>query len=248
MNQAIATIDRDEVGAEMINGVVRELRFVIEVVEPQSLCIIQEVDFLVGSVDDLLAQIGLSDEPDHPCWTIALDSVTLEKVKSYFVIDLTVPQGATVTLRPSHWLDLLPYKTHTGRELTMMLEKAKPLSVFYGAQLQKPDNALFAESEFDTYVGSNLFVKHEYLQVDPLSDVAGVSQSRSVFYALKKEAWRINAYLLLRATGQRVGWCDALERIEGSLLGYSDLEADAYFSLLDKTPGARFWQKHGCVL
>jgi hypothetical protein len=41
-------------------------------------------------------------------------------------------------------------------------------------------------------------------------------------YALKREAWRIDAYLLLERIASKDQWNAALERLQGSLLGYTD--------------------------
>jgi hypothetical protein len=47
-----------------------------------------------------------------------------------------------------------------------------------------------------------------------------------VLYALPREAWRIEAYLLLWKTAEKSGWNAGFERMEGSLLGYEDWQND----------------------
>ena len=53
-----------------------------------------------------------------------------------------------------------------------------------------------------------------------------------VLYALPEESWRINAYILLLKTSKKSGWSEGFERMEGSLLGYTDEQNDAYLEFL----------------
>jgi len=49
---------------------------------------------------------------------------------------------------------------------------------------------------------------------------------RRVFFSLPAEEWRIDAFLLLSKVSAKTGWNEALERMEGSLLGYEDWQND----------------------
>ena len=52
---------------------------------------------------------------------------------------------------------------------------------------------------------------------------------RNIYYALKEESWRINAMILVRHNIKMTSSFDeGLDRMVGSLLGYSDAENDEY--------------------
>jgi hypothetical protein len=92
----------------------------------------------------------------------------------------------------------LPYQVHTHRELALMLAGKKPLSAF-----------------------SEAYPSLDEERGLPLG-------TRCVLYALPGEEWRIDAYLLLWKTAEKVGWGEGFERLEGSLLGYEDWQNDAF--------------------
>jgi hypothetical protein len=53
---------------------------------------------------------------------------------------------------------------------------------------------------------------------------------KHVFFAQASEAWRIDAMIMLKESFRKsnCSWNEALERIEGTLLGYSEEEKDAW--------------------
>jgi hypothetical protein len=51
---------------------------------------------------------------------------------------------------------------------------------------------------------------------------------RRVLYALPGEEWRMDAYLKLWETSKKTGWTAALEREEGTLLGYEEWQNDLH--------------------
>lgn len=109
-----------------------------------------------------------------------------------------------------------------------MLAKQKPLSVFTGSFPPCLDFEEIPERLFDPYVVTGLFVKTERI------DSLGPGEARSirrVLYALPNEVWRINAFGLLLDTARITGWNATLERMEGTLLGYTDEQNDIYFKL-----------------
>jgi len=59
---------------------------------------------------------------------------------------------------------------------------------------------------------------------------------RIVCYPLPTEQGRIDAYLLLRQVGLEYGWSETCERMEGTLLGYTDEQNDKYIE--------RIYRKH----
>lgn len=133
-------------------------------------------------------------------------------------------------------VDEHPYLLHTNRELLLMLDARKPLSVFADEEpLPGSNSLLFPEAKFDAYVAAGRFVKYEY--AEPVDNCR--RRVRWVFYALPEEAWRIKAYILLNETSKRSGWNEGFERMEGSLLGYSDQENDINIELQKVRASAR---------
>jgi hypothetical protein len=118
---------------------------------------------------------------------------------------------------------------HTGRELGFMLEGKKPLAMFYAEVGELPNEELIPEEAFGFHVATGRFVRgkatiegayHPKLQRKVLV--------KYVFFALTDEAWRIEAMKLLKKESVKSGWNETCERMEGSLLGYSDEENDAH--------------------
>ena len=113
-----------------------------------------------------------------------------------------------------------PYLIHTNRELAMMLEGKKPLAAFCDVHPKNHDAEVIPEQDFAPYVKTGTFIKREHI-------TAGSPHgTRRVLYALPNEEWRINAYLLLWETAEKVGWNEGFERMEGRLLGYDEWQND----------------------
>jgi hypothetical protein len=124
-------------------------------------------------------------------------------------------------------LDALPYLTHTNRELAMMLAGTKPLAMFYDSE--PSDNAwTIPEDVFTPHVTSGRFVQRDLVWLDD-SASQGARGTRFVFYALAVEAWRIDAYLAMKSAASLSGdGGEALERLEGALLGYAEWQNAAH--------------------
>jgi hypothetical protein len=158
---------------------------------------------------------------------VAFDLTTqdVEKIKPYLEQELKPEITDHFVLRGRTWIDDLSYQIHTGRELNLMLSGVKPLAFFYTTNPDLENFAHIPEVEFDHYVAQSRFVKAEEYEVD-----RGVAM-RAIYYALPSEAWRIDAFKLLRKTAKLAGWSDAVTRMEGSLLGYTDKQNDEYLKL-----------------
>jgi hypothetical protein len=134
-----------------------------------------------------------------------------------------------VDLRLPSKLDELPYEIHTGRELRLMLDRRKPLSVFSDAYTSAVDYRVFPEDVFEPYVASGLIVRREYVELRhrrPLpKPLKGV---RFLLYALVGEDWRIDEYISMWNAAAVAGWNEDFERRQGRLLGYADWETDAF--------------------
>ena len=124
-------------------------------------------------------------------------------------------------------LDALPYLSHTNRELAMMLAGTKPLAMFYDRE--PSDNAwTIPEDAFAPHVASGRFVQRDLVWLDEGAS-RGPRGTRYVFYAVTVEAWRIDAYIALKTAASLSGdGGEALERLEGALLGYAEWQNAAH--------------------
>ena len=116
---------------------------------------------------------------------------------------------------------------HTGRELTLMLSGKKPLAMFYAEIAELPNEVLIPEQAFAPHLTSGAIVRAELTLESGYSALLGRNAHiRYVFFARAQQEWRISAMSLLRESfaKSRCPWNEALERIEGTLLGYTDEE------------------------
>jgi hypothetical protein len=126
-----------------------------------------------------------------------------------------------------HPIREVPYLVHTNFELPLMLEGLKPLAVFHDAY---PTEWLTETLErFEPFVRSGRLVRS--IVDTPFTEAerarfAGFLGWRRAFFALPGEEWRIDAFLLVAKVSTQTGWNEALERMEGSLLGYDDWQND----------------------
>lgn len=159
-----------------------------------------------------------------------LDKADIETLNSGYGVG--IHHDGRVILRMRSKVDEYPYLLHTNRELLLMLQGRKPLSVFTEDEPSSTPSIspLFPEAKFDAHVAAAQFVKYEYAETVN----NGPHRIRWVFYALAAEAWRIKAYVLLIETAKRSGWNEGFERMQGSLLGYSQQENDINIELQRK--------------
>jgi hypothetical protein len=119
---------------------------------------------------------------------------------------------------------------HTGRELQLMLDKKKPLSMFYDDADVTKDETVIPEEEFDSLVELGILTKGDRIfegAYDPR--IQRPRRTRYVLYALKGEEWRIEAmFLVLHTRSLMSGYDEGLDRITGLLLGYTDDEVNRY--------------------
>jgi hypothetical protein len=123
--------------------------------------------------------------------------------------------------------DVLGYQIHTNRELGMMLRREKPLAVFcdvIGAQLV----LLRYLRMFDRHVVLGTLIRREFHKA---IDIRGECRDLlAIFYALPEETWRIDAMIELRRCMDHEPWTEEHERLEGSLLGYTNAQNDAWIA------------------
>lgn len=200
------------------------LPIILEILDADTDCIEQEIEF--GEVDLLRLSSLLGKELSFFVeleYDLTSDELTL--LRNSFTAK-QIPKTATSGyMRSRHLLDDLPYKLHTNRELSMMLNRIKPLAAFCDEFLvSEPINAP-SYSKFEVQVSKGNLIKREHVEFDSMR--ADICRRRTLF-ALPEEAWRIDAYLLLWKTARITGWNDGFERMEGSLLGYSDEQNDLF--------------------
>ena len=206
-----------------------DLQSVIDIYDPETACIVASTALDAVQTKKIAIDLEISVEDLAMGATFELDRSDLAHIKSQFRIDLD-DAATEARLRRRLDVDDLPYQVHTNRELLLMLQNRKPLSVF--STYYPPESGEFVpEQLFEPYVHSGRLIKREVVEATLTGDQR---QIRRVFYALPAEAWRIDAYMLMVRTAGISGWSEALERMEGSLLGYSDEQNNCYLDLLKR--------------
>jgi hypothetical protein len=112
-----------------------------------------------------------------------------------------------------------PYKLHTNRELSLMLKGEKPLAAFLYAEGEDEASNL-SNQDFGTYVNKGVLLRDDHLFQ------AGPYLLHLVLFALPAEVWRFKAYHLMWEIFEKTKWNETLERMEGSLLGYTEAQND----------------------
>lgn len=126
---------------------------------------------------------------------------------------------------------------HEGRELELMLDGKKPLSMF--SYLVEGGFVPYPEAEFEKYVSTGRLKK---VVSDQSTTVRGeLLTNRRVLYALPNEDWRIRAFLFVQALYDSFGpgWRPDFEMIIGSLLGYDREDIEAFINLRIQESDAR---------
>lgn len=194
----------------------KKLYFFLQSIDPTTNCYTNEVAFEVEEINELLNIANLEKAELLDGYYLGFDmaNVIIDRFNVNFVVD-----DNPVRLRKWISYDQLTYKTHTGRELLMMLQEYKPLSVF---SLDYEENFI-EEMYFEPYVENGYLTKVEYY-IQRLSKNRGDPFDyieRNILYARKCEEWRIDAYLMMINTAIEQGFDLGLERMQGALLGYT---------------------------
>jgi hypothetical protein len=197
--------------------------FFLQNIDTQTNCPSEEVGIAPIDNSELANALGIADVEVDINFPAELSSPqVLGIIRKY---DLNFPQDAErVRIRRRFAHDDLPYKIHTTRELLMMIKGKKPLAVF---SIQVDNGRLAEEDYFEAYVSKGTFIKREYCEILTIRPGKDLHQ-RHVLFARPSQEWRIDAYILLMQTASLQGWNLALERMQGSLLGYTDRENDSF--------------------
>lgn len=124
--------------------------------------------------------------------------------------------------------EALGYCLHTNRELGMMLRREKPLAVFSEVDSKFVEPLRRYMRLFDRHVESGEFVKREHIEPIDIGPGRSRHHVHVILYALAEEAWRVDAMLELRR--KLHVWTAMEEREEGRLLGYTELQNDAWIA------------------
>lgn len=201
-------------------------RFFLEAIDPATECAVEKVGFDVDDLGALREIVGAEQgESFAGCW-FDLNGEEFNKLTKRFGVAFN-PGNLRVGLRSASWLDDLPYRVHTGRELLLMRAGTKPLAYFCESYPES-NGYKIPEYLFNPDVVEGRFVKREFVMVGGRSGDPERPRTRVVLYALTHEEWRIDAFALVLDTAAKTGWNETLERMTGSLLGYTEWQNDAF--------------------
>ena len=132
--------------------------------------------------------------------------------------------------------------SHTGRELELMLTRGKPLAHFSDYYPPEPSEEIVPCDAFAPYVRSGQFEERLFVELqEPDTTASHVRGVYHALYAVAGEVWRIDAYIAMLREANDVGWNERFERLQGSLLGYTDRENDLHIAQLLTSPMVDRW-------
>ena len=122
---------------------------------------------------------------------------------------------------------------HEGRELELMLAGKKPLAMFYEAVVL-PVSDFYPKEDFMPHVEAGTFIRRDEIYPSRHSDIP----AHNVYYALAREAWRLEEIHQLQAGLFIDGkpWTAEDDRKIGQLLGYSESEIEAWLNWIRDKP------------
>lgn len=193
---------------------------VFEELDPLTNSIVNQIDFQVDEYSELPHGQAIAE---NSC--VDLDAEQSDALKRRFGLGAgTGRLPGRLCQGPSH--SGSPCKIHTNRELLMMLSGEKPFAVFHFDPDEEIHSGLFADQPFDRFFETGRLLKFERI----IRDRESVARSRLIMFALPGEEWRVNAYCLLWETHYRSQWSEQLERLQGSLLGYTHEQNDLHIA------------------
>ena len=204
-------------------------RFVLRALDPVLGCPVLEAMLRIVDLEMLRPLLGEGASDDAELrHAYVLSAGELRAITERFGVAFDA-DGRECWLARAHSIRDVPYLVHTGYELALMLDDVKPFAKFDAGYPIEPGE-FTVEALFEQHVRSGLLVKRV---VDEPFDPPIRSRSgrvfegqRWVFYARRTEEWRIDAHLLLQRQHEHGPWNETLERLEGSLLGYTDEQND----------------------
>lgn len=204
-------------------------RFILEAIDPTFGCPVLEAQLQVADLAPLRTLLGQEASVDVDLQLVyTIGPAEVSSICVQYGIGFE-PGDRKCRFASAHSIRDAPYLIHTGYELFLMLEGVKPFTMF---TVKYPVGDDVAEDAlFEPHVRSGRLVR----RVMPAQPSAKPSHGpsgrvfkgvRRILYTFPCEEWRCDAYALLWKQQAYGGWNDTLERLEGSLLGYTDAQND----------------------
>ena len=205
-------------------------RFILRAFDPVLGCPVLEAMLQVADLDRLRSLLG-DDASDDAALerNYEINSAQLKAIAEGFGVVFD-SGGRECWLSRARSIRDVPYLVHTGYELALMLDGIKPFAKFIVEYPVQPDD--FSEDAlFEPHVQSGLLIRR--IMEDepfekPIRSASGriYNGVRRIYYARRGEEWRIDAHILVWRQLDHGPWNETLERLEGSLLGYTDAQND----------------------
>lgn len=218
-------------------------RFILQAIDPLLGCSVLEA-LILGPDLERLRQILGSDAADDPDLNhgYVLDPGQVSAIAIQFGIAFD-PITPETRLDRLNSISKIPYLVHTNYELFLMLDGRKPFATFtISYPIEDGDDAI--EIIFEPHVQSGQIVKRVVVEPfdKPIQGYRGRTYDgcRHLYYALPGEEWRIDANRVLWRQLDYVAWNEAMERMWGTLLGYTDAQNDWWIAHL-RYEGATNW-------
>lgn len=206
------------------------INVVLERLDPETRSVARDWNLEIDDVEFLNHKLGTETKVWNGVVAFDLSRRQFSAIARRFgtAIDIAPPAGR---IRTRTKMDELPYKTHTNRELQLMLSGGKPMAAFARRFPSRSKPYLMGGQPFEKWVKRGRLKKFESTVFD--DDNAGVGITYTI-YTRPRQGWRARAYIVLKHAGAKSGWSLAMERAEGLLLGYTDEQIDIYLRTLFK--------------
>jgi hypothetical protein len=155
-------------------------RFILRALDPDHGSPVIEALFRVDELEELRSLIGECGADDATLeWSYALQADEVAAITSRFGVSFD-PQGRETCVCAWDWWREIPYLSHNGYELPLLLEGRKPfarMSDVYPPERQHP-----GEERFDRYVAQGLIHKEVVLEAfaKPLEGRGRVYQGQRI--------------------------------------------------------------------
>lgn len=199
-------------------------RFILQAIDPDHGSPVFEAMFVAEQPDEVrrLLGDGAKDDPELEMH-YRLESDEVAAISRHFSVPFD-PGGRPTSLYQWTQSREFPYLVHGGFELALMIDGRKPFTRM--GPDHYPPHRHWNEDRFDHYVEQGLL--HKEITLEKLDESIQARDGRvfeglrTAYYTLKGEEWRIQAWQLVAKAASKSGWNDALEHLEGMLLGYED--------------------------
>ena len=217
--------------------------FVLQAIDPSLGCSVLEALIPRPDVESLRKLLGSDATDDQDLNnTYFLDPDQVRTIATQFDVPFD-PISPETRLSRLNSISEIPYLVHTNYELFLMLDGKKPFAMFtISYPTEDGDDAV--EVMFEPHVQSGRIVKRVVIEPfnKPIQGYRGrmYDGSRHLYYALPGEEWRIDANRILWRQLDYVAWNETMERMWGTLLGYTDAQNDWWIARLRHKGGANW--------